>query len=59
MGGSEQMTFILVAKTALLIAALLFAVCSVGAKEQNIGWRCVVMSAVFTAALAALIAIKG
>ncbi len=53
------MTFILAAKTALLIAALLFAVCSVGAKEQNIGWRCVVMSAVFTAALTSLIAIKG
>ena len=59
MGGSEQMTFILVAKTALLIAALLFSVCSVGAKEQNVGWRCVVLSAVFTAALVAMIVIKG
>ena len=46
-------------KVVVLIAALLFSVCSVGAKEQNVGWRCVVLSAVFTAALAAMIVING
>ena len=53
------MTFTLIAKTVFMIAALLFSVCSVGAKEQNVGWQCVVLSAVFTAALAAMIVIKG
>lgn len=49
------MTLILIVKIVLLIAGLLFAVCSVGAKEQKNGERCVCLATMFITALVVLV----
>ena len=49
------MTFLLIVKIILLIAALLTAVASIGANSNALGNRCVVLTAVFVAALVGLI----
>ena len=48
------MTFRLIAKVILLIAALFNALGVIGAKDARTGEWCVVMSTMFTAALVAL-----
>lgn len=49
------MTFLLIVKIILLIAALFMGIASIGANTEALGNRCVTMATVFTAALVALI----
>lgn len=49
------MTFLLIVKIILLIAALFMGVASIGANTETLGNRCVTMATVFTAALVVLI----
>lgn len=49
------MTFILIVKIVLLIAALIMGVASIGANTNELGARCVTLATMFTAALVALI----
>lgn len=49
------MTFLLIVKIILLIAALFMGVASIGANTEALGNRCVTMVTVFVAALVVLI----
>ena len=48
------MTFLLFVKIILLIAAIFFGICSIGANEPKNGERCVCLATMFTTALVAL-----
>ena len=49
------MTFILIVKIVLLIAALFMGVASIGANTNELGARCVTLATMFTTALVVLI----
>ena len=48
------MTFLMIVKIILLIAAMFMGLSSIGANESETGDRCVVLTAVFTIALVML-----
>ena len=52
------MTLYVLIETILFIMCILMSIASIGAKSQSVGWRCVVLSAVFCAAILTLTFLK-